>query len=125
MADPTTTFFEGLAVRGSEPLLGKVKGTVRFDIASGSKTDHWLVGITDGVLDVTHADGEADCVLRADKASFDKVASGGINPMAALLRGAVTGEGDSRLMVRVQRLFPPPTGMPEVAGDRAVGKRRS
>jgi hypothetical protein len=125
MADSTVEFFDGLARRGVEPMLGKGRGTVRFDVVDGSKTDHWLVGIADGAVTVTHGDGDADCVLSAEKAAFDKVAGGRVNPMAALLRGAVTADGDSRLMVRVQRLFPPPVGMPEVAGDRAVGKRRS
>src|SRR5262245_21838725 len=125
MADPTAEFFDGLASRGAESMLGKVKGTVRFDIVDGTKKDHWIVAMGDGSLEVTHGDGDADCVMRADKASFDKVAAGRVNPMAALLRGAVAAEGDSRVMVRVQRLFPPPVGMPEVAGDRAVGKRRS
>jgi SCP-2 sterol transfer family len=125
MADPTVEFFDGLARRGVEPLLGKGRGTVRFDVVDDGKTDHWLVGIADGAITVTHGDGDADCVMHAEKAAFDKVAGGHVNPMAALLRGAVTGEGDSRIMVRVQRLFPRPVGMPEVAADRAVGKRRS
>jgi putative sterol carrier protein len=125
MADATTEFFDGLSKRGSEPLLGKTKATVRFDIADDGRTDHWLLGISDGALDVSHGDGDADCVISSDKAAFDKVAAGRTNPMAALLRGAITIEGDARLMVRVQRLFPAPVGMPEVSGDRSVGRRRS
>jgi putative sterol carrier protein len=125
MADATAEFFEGLSTRGSEPLLGKTKATVRFDIADDGRTDQWLVGINDGALDVSHAAGDADCVISADKASFDKVASGRTNAMAALLRGSINVEGDPRLIVRVQRLFPAPVGMPDVSGERAVGRRRS
>jgi putative sterol carrier protein len=125
MPDATADFFEDLSKRGREPLLGKTKATVRFDIADGGRTDHWLVGIDDGALEVARADGEADCIVIADKAAFDRVAAGKTNAMAALLRGALSVEGDPRLIVRVQRLFPAPTGMPEVSGDRAVGKRRS
>jgi putative sterol carrier protein len=125
MADATAEFFKSLATRGPEPLMGKTKATVRFDIADDGRTDHWLLGIDNGALDVSHAEGDADCVISADKASFDKVAAGRTNPMAALLRGAISVEGDARLMVRVQRLFPAPTGMPETVGDRSVGRRRS
>jgi len=123
--DATVDFFEGLAKRAHEPMLGKTKATVRFDIADGGRTDHWLLGIEDGALDVSRGSGEADCVIVADKAAFDRVAAGKTNAMAALLRGAIAVEGDPRLIVRVQRLFPAPTGMPEVSGDRAVGRRRS
>ncbi len=44
--------------------------------------------------------------MRADKAVFDKVASGRLNAVAAVLRGDLQVEGDWRLLVRMQRLFP-------------------
>ena len=125
MADATAEFFDGLSLRGHEPLLGKLRATVRFDIVDGNRTDHWMLGLDDGDLDVSRSDGEADCVIQADKAAFDKVASGRTNAMAAYLRGALTLEGEPRLLVRLVRLFPDPVGMPEVSGDRAVGRRRS
>ena len=125
MPDATADFFEGLAKRGPEPLLGRTKATIRFDIADDGQTDHWLVGIDNGSLDVSRASGEADCIISAEKAAFDRIASGRTNAMASLLRGAIAVDGDPRLIVRVQRLFPAPTGMPETAGDRSVGKRRS
>ena len=127
MADATAEFFDGLSRRGHEPLLGKLRATVRFDIVDGKRTDHWMLGLDDGDLDVSRSDGDvpADCVIQADKAAFDKVASGRTNAMAAYLRGALTLDGEPRLLVRLVRLFPAPVGMPEVSGDRAVGKRRS
>jgi putative sterol carrier protein len=125
MADATAEFFDDLSRRGQEPLLGKLRATVRFDIVDGKRTDHWLLGLNDGAIDVSRSDGEADCVLTSDKAAFDKVASGRTNAMAAYLRGALKVDGEPRLLVRLQRLFPAPVGMPEVSGDRAVGKRRS
>ena len=125
MADATAEFFDGLSRREHEPLLGKLRATVRFDIVDGSRTDHWMLGLDDGDIDVSRSDGDADCVVRADKAAFDKVASGRTNAMAAYLRGALTLDGEPRLLVRLMRLFPDPVGMPEVSGDRAVGKRRS
>ena len=35
-ADPVGEFFHGLAERGRKPLLQKVSGTVRFDLADGA-----------------------------------------------------------------------------------------
>jgi putative sterol carrier protein len=125
LSDVTADFFDGLATRGTEPLVGHTRATVRFDIVDGRRTDHWRLAIDDGRLAVSRGEGDADCVLRADKAAFERVASGRTNAMAATIRGLFEVEGDPRLLVRVQRLFPAPTGMPEVSGDRTMGKRRS
>ena len=126
MADATADFFDDLSKRGHEPLVGKVRATVRFDIVDGGRTDQWLLEINDGELGVTRGDdADADVVLSATKADFDLVASGRSNPMAAALRGALTLEGNPRLLIRVQRLFPAPVGMPESTGPRSMGKRRS
>lgn len=125
MADLTADFFDDLSKRGNEPLLGKVRATVRFDIVDDGRTDRWLLAITDGALKVSRGDDEADCVITASKADFDLVASGQRNPMATALRGALTMDGNPRLLIRIQRLFPAPVGMPESTGPRSMGKRRS
>jgi putative sterol carrier protein len=125
MADVTADFFDDLSKRGQEPLLGNMRATLRFDIADKGKTERWLVTIRDGALAVSRGDGEADCVIHADRADFDLIAGGKRNPMAAALRGSMTVEGDPRHLVRLQRLFPDPVGMPETSGARTVGKRRS
>ena len=125
MADATAEFFDALGQRGNEPLLGRTRATVRFDIDDGGVIDHWLVQLHDGEVAVTHGDGEADSIISADRAAFDEVASGRTNAMSATLRGAVVLDGDPRLLVRVQRLFPAPVGMPVSKGARSVGRRRS
>ncbi len=125
MADVTADFFDALSKRGQEPLLDGMRATVRFDIADKGKTERWLLAIRDGSLAVTRGDGEADCVIQTDRAEFDLLASGRRNPMAAALRGTLTMEGNPRLLIRVQRLFSTPVGMPEASGVRSMGKRRS
>jgi putative sterol carrier protein len=97
MTDATTEFFEQLEERGHEPVLEKSTGTVRFDIKDGK-----------GDVTVSRRNAAADCVVRADKALFDDMTTGRANPMAALLRGAVSAEGDVGLMASFQRLFPGP-----------------
>ena len=104
--DATAEFFEALVERGHEPLLEKARGTVRFDLKDANKTDRWLVSVANGGIAVSRRNLKADCVVSADKTLFDDIASGKSNLMAALLRGAMSIEGDTELIVLFQRLFP-------------------
>jgi hypothetical protein len=124
MADATSAFFTDLAARGSDPILGTGRGTVRIDVVDGPRTESWRVALDDAAIAVTEGTGEADCVVRTTADAFTALATGRTNALAAALRGAVQIEGDPRLLVRFQRLFPPPTGMPAAAGARSAGKRR-
>ena len=107
-SDPTARFFAALAERGDEPFLRKATGSIRFDIADGRRTRRWLVTVDKGALAVTSGGTDPTCVVRADKGVFDRVASGRLNAVAAVLRGDVVVEGDWRMLVRMQRLFPSP-----------------
>ena len=109
-SDSTAGFFDELASRGYEPLLRKVTGSARFDVVAGRQTERWLVTIDKGDIRVSRGNAAADSVLRADKASFDRIVAGQLNLMAAVLRGELAVEGDPRLLVRLQRLFPRPQG---------------
>jgi putative sterol carrier protein len=106
--DHTARFFADLAGRGDQPLLRKATGSMRFDITSGRRTRRWVVRVDKGALEVTEGGADAACVIRADQAVFDKLASGRLNAVAAVLRGDIEVAGDWRLLVRLQRLFPSP-----------------
>jgi predicted lipid carrier protein YhbT len=112
MADATTEFFELLASRGHEPLLEKATGTLRFDIVDGRKTERWFLTTTKGDLAVSRKNVAADLVIRGDRTLFERMVRGKANAMAALLRGALTIEAESReapeLLVLFQRLLPRP-----------------
>jgi predicted lipid carrier protein YhbT len=108
LADATATFFEKLAARGHEPLLEKATGTLRFEIADGEHVHRWFVAIAKGDIDVSRKGGDADVVVRGDRALFARIASGRENAFAALLRGAFSVEGKPQLMLLFQRLFPSP-----------------
>jgi putative sterol carrier protein len=109
VTDATTEFFRGLQQRGHEPALEKTTGTLRFDLSDGGKRPtRWAVDIRRGDLSISHRNAKADCVLKADHALFDGVVRGEINPIAALLRGAMSAEGDMRLLIGFQRLFADP-----------------
>jgi putative sterol carrier protein len=108
MATATTEFFEGLEARGHEPRLEKLTATLRFDLRNGKSTSRWLVAIDKGDVDVSHKNAKADCVVRSDSRVFDGIASGEVNAFAAVLRGAVTLEGNPEVLVMFQRVFPGP-----------------
>jgi putative sterol carrier protein len=123
--DATAAFFDNLVQRGHEPLLRKARGTVRIDLVDGGTTDHRLVTIDRGNIEVSKKRGSADGVLRVDRTLFERMAAGELNPVAAVLRGELTIDGDWRLLVLVQRLFP---GSPGARGPRRKAgwaKRRS
>jgi putative sterol carrier protein len=106
-ADPTTKFFDALAGRGEEPLLRKASGSTRFEIVDGKRTRQWIVTVEKGRLDVSRGSvAQPDCIIRVDKALFDKIAAGKENAVAAVLRGDLAIQGDWRLLVWMQRLFP-------------------
>jgi putative sterol carrier protein len=109
MTDATTEFFQGLATRGHEPVLAKATGTLRFDLRDGgARAERWLITIDKGDVAVSHKNAKADCVVRADRALFEGIASGESNAMAAFLRGAVEIDGDRGLLLAFQRAFPGP-----------------
>jgi hypothetical protein len=131
MKDPTIEFFRTLSRRGSAPMLGNVTATVRFDITGDSQTSSWRLAVDKGRLAVSpRADAavtgdDADCVITADKARFDGIAGGGVNAMAALLRGEIAVSGDPELLVAVQRLFPDPPRILDTAAVDADPRRRA
>jgi putative sterol carrier protein len=105
MAQTTAEFFDALAARGHDPLLGKVTGTIRFDVKDNGRTQRWRVSITKGEIDVSRSTGPADSVVTIDRETLAGVATGKLNPFAATLRGTITVEGDTELMVLFQRAF--------------------
>jgi hypothetical protein len=122
--DPTATFFEALAGYGYEPLLRKATGTTRFEIVDGRRSRTWFVRVDKGELSVSRRHVETpDCVIRADRALFDRIAAGKVNAVAAVLRGDLAIDGDWRLLVWMQRLFPGPR-LRKKTGTAGYARRR-
>ena len=109
MSDATEQFFEELGQRGFEPLVAKFTGRVRFEVVDGDDTNHWVVAIDKGRLEVSRDGGDRACSITGDKALFDRLATGRENAMAATLRGALVCTGDVDLLLAIQRVFPGPT----------------
>ena len=115
--DTTTAFFDELGRVGRLPALGKVRATMRFDLAHEGKTTRWLVSIANGDVAVSRRNARADCVLRADRSLFEGMVDGRVNAMAALLRGEISVEGDPQVLVLFRRLLSGPVA----SRDRTTG----
>jgi putative sterol carrier protein len=122
----TESYFTDLGRRGYIPLMEKASGTVRFDLAHDQGTDHWLVGFDKGNIKTMPCAGDAsaDSVIATDRAVFDRVMTGQMSAMAAMVRGDLTVEGDPELLMLFKRLMPEPSGaqtsQPNLVADRKL-----
>jgi putative sterol carrier protein len=102
-----------------EPLLEQVQGTIRIELDEDGAARRWYLTIDDGEVTVSRRRAAAGCTVRTRLDTFDAIVRGETNAVAAVIRGAVTVEGDLELLVRFQRVFP---GPPATASGRATGK---
>jgi len=118
MTSPTKTFFDDLANRGHVPWLENEHGRLRFEIVDEDCVRLWTVAFDHGKVEVDRDDSEADGVLRADRARFDRVVTGQERLMPAVLRGEIGLDGSYDLIVLFGRLLAGPAGQ---TGPRRVG----
>src|SRR5438105_14522492 len=83
---PTTIqrFFDELSLRGQEPLLYRVTGTIEWNIKDVGR---WWVSMNQGAVHVSRSPQSADCVASCDAATFTGILGGTENLLAAGLRG--------------------------------------
>jgi putative sterol carrier protein len=105
MVDVIEEFFAELMESEYEPMLSRGSGSIRVDVEDGHATRRWLISVDRGAVSVSRRNGRADCVLRADAATFERLATGELNPLATMLRGGVQVEmsTNSELLVLFQR----------------------
>jgi putative sterol carrier protein len=108
--DAIGAFFADISTRGQIPLLGTTTGTLRFDVSDGAGVEHWYVTVNDGDITVSHKNAKADTIVRIAKDLLEDIAEGRRQAFAATLRGALVVEGDIRLLISFQRLFPGQAG---------------
>jgi putative sterol carrier protein len=106
VSDQARAFFEQLADHADDPRLGRVRGSLRFDLAEHDGIDSWRVVLDRGTAEVDHESEDADCVVRIDAASFDRMVEGRLNPTVAMLQGAIHVDGAIDLLWYFQKLFP-------------------
>ena len=109
-ADPISEFFASLAAPGHIATFAGESATLRFDVTSGSKLQHWYVAINNGNVAVTSDDSAADAVVRIERHYLEGIVTGQLNAQAATLRQVLTVEGNMAALLMFQRCLPGPSG---------------
>lgn len=109
----TSAFFERLTDAGQDPRFSKVCGRVRFDIGDEDHLEQWLLDIDHGRMRVTRSGGPATTVIRVSAQVAEAMARGVVNGLAAITRGEILVDGDLGLALRLGRLFPRESELPQ------------
>ena len=95
-------FFEQVPSRVSPEQARKLDSSYRFDI-EGAGT--WRLESDGDRVVVTESDTPADCVIKADEATFLGIVEGAQSPTGAFMTGKIRVEGDLGLAMRLRDLF--------------------
>ncbi|MGW2622577.1 SCP2 sterol-binding domain-containing protein [Micromonospora taraxaci] len=124
MTEAAERFFESLPARAPHILGGLTDGTLQIDLGSDNQTEHWLVRMRPGSVQVSRERGPADAIWYSSAALFDRLISGEAQGVAAVLRNESTFSGNVVLFLAFRRFFPNPPGTrdPRETARRAVGR---
>ncbi len=80
---------------------GKLKATTKFLFPEGA------IYLDDTVspTSVSNDDKDADCTIKIDIDNFDKLMSGSLNPMMALMAGKMKIDGDKGVAMKLSSMF--------------------
>ncbi|MFC0509105.1 SCP2 sterol-binding domain-containing protein [Micromonospora costi] len=125
MARSAAEYLTALEPRRRPELPDTTTGTLRLDARENGRTEHWYLTVADQHVEVSRSAEDADVVIRADRAVFDRLAAGDTHISSALLRNDVTVQGNLRLMPLLRRIFPGPATArhPRELGRRAAPRR--
>ena len=95
-------FFEGLEARVDPSKTEGMNNSYVFDIENAGT---WTVRVTDGNVKVSEGAEEADATITASDETFEKIASGDLNPTTAYMTGKLKLKGDLGAAMKLQKLF--------------------
>ncbi|MEV4767275.1 SCP2 sterol-binding domain-containing protein [Micromonospora chokoriensis] len=110
MTEAAERFFESLPARAPDVLGGLTDGTLQIDLGTDHQTEHWLVRMRPGSVQVSRERGPADAIWYSSAALFDRLVSGEAQSVAAVLRNESTFSGNVVLFLAFRRFFPNPPG---------------
>ncbi|MGC5308492.1 SCP2 sterol-binding domain-containing protein [Micromonospora zamorensis] len=110
MTEAAEIFFESLPARAPDILGGLADGTLQIDLGSDHRTEHWLVRMRPGSVQVSRERGPADAIWYSSAALFDRLITGEAQSVAAVLRNESTFSGNVVLFLAFRRFFPDPPG---------------
>ncbi|MEV1154012.1 SCP2 sterol-binding domain-containing protein [Micromonospora chokoriensis] len=124
MTEAAERFFESLPARAPDVLGGLTDGTLQIDLGTDHQTDHWLVRMRPGSVQVSRERGPADAIWYSSAALFDRLISGEAQSVAAVLRNESTFSGNVVLFLAFRRFFPNPPGTrdPRETARRTAGR---
>jgi putative sterol carrier protein len=77
-----------------------------------------VVAVDRGAVTVSQGNADANCIIGADRALFERLINGEENAMAAVLRGALRCSGDVEMLLTIQRIFPGPSDQRTTVGQQ-------
>jgi putative sterol carrier protein len=95
-------FFETLESRVDSSKTAGMNNSYLFDIDGAGK---WKVDVTDGSVNVTEGEGDADVTISTSEETFEKMVSGDQNPTSAYMTGKLKVKGDMGAAMKLQKLF--------------------
>ncbi|MBM0231767.1 SCP2 sterol-binding domain-containing protein [Micromonospora sp. STR1_7] len=124
MTEATERFFESLPARAPTVLRGLVDGTLQIDLSTDNQTEHWLVRMRPGAIEVSRSRGPADAIWYSSAELFDRLIAGEAQGVAAVLRNESTFSGNVVLFLGFRRFFPNPPGTrdPREVARKAAGR---
>jgi putative sterol carrier protein len=98
----TKEFFESLESRVDSSKTAGVTNSYLFDIEGEGQ---WKVDVRDGTVSVTEGGGDTDVTISSSAETFEKIASGDLNPTSAYMSGKLKIKGDMGAAMKLQKLF--------------------
>ena len=102
MSQTVQEFFQNLESRADSSKTAGMTNSYVFEIEGAGE---WKVDVDDGKVTVTEGGGDADAVIQASEATFQKIVAGEQNPTSAYMTGKLKIEGDMGAALKLQKLF--------------------
>ncbi|WP_431883889.1 SCP2 sterol-binding domain-containing protein [Micromonospora gifhornensis] len=121
MTEAIEQFFATLPARAPQVLRAPLTGTLRIDLADDGRTEHWVLRMRPGAVDVDQGPAEADAIWYSSVDLFDRLVTGRAHALAALFRNESTFSGRVTLFLAFRRFFPP---APDTRDPREVAREK-
>jgi putative sterol carrier protein len=102
MSQTVQEFFQNLELRADSSKTAGMTNSYVFEIEGAGE---WKVDVDDGKVSVTEGGGDADAVIQASEATFQKIVAGEQNPTSAYMTGKLKIKGDMGAAMKLQKLF--------------------
>ena len=102
MSQTVQEFFQNLESRADSAKTAGMTNSFVFEIDGAGE---WKVDVDDGKVTVTEGGGDADAVIQASEATFQKIVAGEQNPTSAYMTGKLKIKGDMGAAMKLQKIF--------------------